>query len=63
VKRLNIGHGAAGLLMDADAERAFVACTSDDYVAVVDLKKLEVTDHIDVGGKPDGLAWAVRQQQ
>jgi len=26
----------------------------------VDLKTLEVTGHIDVGGEPDGLAWAVR---
>jgi hypothetical protein len=28
-------------------------------VAVVDLKTLEVTGRIDVGGNPDGLAWAV----
>jgi hypothetical protein len=24
------------------------------------LKTLEVTRHIDVGGDPDGLAWAIR---
>ena len=60
IKRLNIGHGAAGILIDAEGARAFVACTADDYVAVVDLKKLEVTGHLDVGGHPDGLAWAVR---
>lgn len=30
----------------------------NNYVAIVDLKTLEVTGHIDVGGEPDGLAWA-----
>ena len=59
-KRVPIGHGAAGLLMDSAGGRAFVACTPDNYVAVVDLKTLEVTGHVDVGGEPDGLAWAVR---
>ena len=60
IKRLKLGRGAAGILMDADASRAFVACSPDNYVAVVDLKTLEVTSHLDVGGVPDGLAWAVR---
>ncbi|HEY4287839.1 MAG TPA: YncE family protein [Puia sp.] len=61
VKRMNIGHGAAGILMDPDGSRVFVACSADNYVAVIDLNTLEVTKHIDVGGVPDGLAWAVRQ--
>ena len=61
VKKVNIGHGAAGILMDPDGSRAFIGCTADNYVAVIDLKKLEVIGHIDVGGGPDGLAWAVRQ--
>ncbi|MDQ2775239.1 MAG: YncE family protein [Acidobacteriota bacterium] len=60
VKRVKLGHGAAGILMDPDGRRAFVACTPDDYVAVVDLKSLEVTGHIAAGKGPDGLAWAVR---
>lgn len=60
VKRLNTGRGAAGILVDADGSRAFVGCTADNYVAIIDLKKLEVIGHIDVGGGPDGLAWAVR---
>jgi YVTN family beta-propeller protein len=59
LKRLKIGQGAAGILMDPDGSRAFVACSADNYVAIVDLKTLEVTRHIDVGGTPDGLAWAV----
>ena len=58
VKRLNIGHGAAGILMDPDGSRAFVACSADNYIAVLDLKTLQVTGHVDVGGVPDGLAWA-----
>jgi DNA-binding beta-propeller fold protein YncE len=59
-KRVPIGHGAAGILMDPVGQRAFIACTPDNYVAVVDLKSLEVTGHVNVGGEPDGLAWAVR---
>lgn len=62
IKRLNIGHGAA-MLMDAEGARAFVSCPPDNYVAVIDLKKLEVAGHLDVGGRPDGLAWAVRSER
>jgi len=60
VKRVKVGHGAAGILMDPDGTRAFVACTPDNYVVAVDLKTLEVTAHFEVGIEPDGLAWAVR---
>ena len=60
IKRLKIGRGVAGILMDADSSRAFVACSPDNYVAVIDLKTLEVTSHLDVGKTPDGLAWAIR---
>ena len=58
LKRLKIGHGAAGILMDPDGSRAFVACSADNYIAIIDLKTLEVTGHLEVGGVPDGLAWA-----
>jgi DNA-binding beta-propeller fold protein YncE len=57
---VKIGHGAAGILMDPDKNRAFIACSPDDYIAILDLGTLEVTGHLDVGGEPDGLAWAVR---
>jgi YVTN family beta-propeller protein len=56
-KRLKVGRGAAGILMQPDGSRAFVSCTPDDYIALVDLKTLEVTGHLDVGKQPDGLAW------
>jgi YVTN family beta-propeller protein len=60
LKRLNIGKGGAGILVNDDGSRAFIGCTPDNYVAVVDLKKLEVIGHIDAGPGPDGLAWAIR---
>lgn len=58
IKRLSLGKGGAGIEVDSDGSRAFVGCTPDNYVAVIDLKKLEVIGHIDVGPGPDGLAWA-----
>jgi YVTN family beta-propeller protein len=59
VKRIKLGHGAAGILMQPDGARVYVACTPDNYVAVIDLKSLEVTGKITAGKNPDGLAWAV----
>jgi YVTN family beta-propeller protein len=60
-KRVKIGHGAAGILVEPGGSRAFIACTPDNYVAILDLKTLEVSGHIDAGGEPDGLAWATQQ--
>jgi YVTN family beta-propeller protein len=60
-KRLTIGRGAAGIEMQPDGARAYVACTPDDYVTIVDLKTLEVTGRIEAGRQPDGLAWAERR--
>ncbi len=61
VKRIPVGQGAAGILMQPDGSRAFVACTPDSYVAIIDLHSLELTGHIDAGKNPDGLAWATRR--
>jgi DNA-binding beta-propeller fold protein YncE len=61
VKRLKIGTGAAGIVMQPDGARAFVACSPDDYVAVIDLKTMDLVGKIDAGGEPDGMAWAVRR--
>jgi YVTN family beta-propeller protein len=60
IKRISTGRGAAGILVDTDRSRAFIGCTADNYVAVVDLKTLEVTGHIAIRGA-DGLAWAIRR--
>ena len=56
--RIHIGTGAAGILIQPDGTRAFIGCTPDNYIAVVDLRTWQVTGHIDAGGNPDGLAWA-----
>ena len=61
VKRIPVGHGAAGIEMQPDGSRVFVACTPDNYVTVIDVKSLAVLGQIDVGPEPDGLAWAVRR--
>jgi YVTN family beta-propeller protein len=61
IKRIQAGHGAAGIVMQPDGARAFVACSPDNYVVVIDLKSLEVAGQIDIGQEPDGLAWAVTQ--
>ncbi len=60
VKQIPIGHGAAGILMDPVAHRAFIACSPDNYIVVLDLAAFTVTGHLDVGGQPDGMAWAIR---
>lgn len=61
VKQLNLGGGSAGILIDPDGSRAFVASSGGNKVAVVDLKRLEVTNEISPLGQPDGMAWAVRK--
>jgi len=60
IKRIAVGHGAAGILMDPDGSRAFVACSPDGYVAVINLRSMEVVGRIEAGHNPDGLAWAAR---
>jgi DNA-binding beta-propeller fold protein YncE len=61
VKRVKVGRGAAGIQMQPDGSVAYVACTPDGYVAIIDLKSLEVTRHIPATfNQPDGLAWAAR---
>jgi len=62
VKRLRIGKGGGGgVLVQPDGQRAYVAFAEDGFVAVVDLKTLEVVGKIDAGPNPDGLAWAEQQ--
>ena len=61
IKRLSLGHGVAGILIAPDGSHAYVAVSSDNNVAVVDLKTLSVTGRIPTGKGPDGMAWAVRK--
>jgi YVTN family beta-propeller protein len=60
VKRLIQVHGSGGIQMQPDGARAYVACGRDNYVAVIDLKTLEMVGKVAVAS-PDGLAWAVRE--
>lgn len=57
VKRLTLGRSIAGILIVPDGSRAYVAATNDNYVAVVDLKNLEVMSRISTGTGPDGMDW------
>ncbi len=60
LKRIKLGGGSAGILMQPDGSRAYVAVGSQNGVAVIDLNTLEVAGHIETGRGPDGLGWAVR---
>jgi YVTN family beta-propeller protein len=43
--------------MQPDGARAYVACSSDGKVAVIDLHSLEVAGGIEAGQGPAGFAW------
>jgi YVTN family beta-propeller protein len=58
IKVVAMGDGAAGILMEPGGQRAFIACSPNNYVAVVDLKTLTVIGKIEAGTEPDGMAWA-----
>jgi YVTN family beta-propeller protein len=60
LKRIPLGRQPAGILVEPGGARAYVAVTGDDFVAVIDLKSLELSARIQPGSGPDGMAWAVR---
>lgn len=60
-KRITVGRGAEGIQMQPDGARVYVACSPDNYVAVIDLATFAVVGRIEAGGNPDGLAWASRR--
>jgi YVTN family beta-propeller protein len=60
-RRISVGHGAGGILVEPDGSRAFIAVSRDNYVVVIDLKTLAVVGRIPTGHGPDGMAWAVRK--
>ena len=55
-KRLKVGQGPEGTLVQPDGAKAYVALSRENAVAVIDLKTLEVTGKIETGNGPDGLA-------
>ena len=52
------GTHCRNLFLRDKKEKMFLVVAANE--TAIDLKKLEVINHIDVGGGPDGLAWAVR---
>jgi YVTN family beta-propeller protein len=60
VKQLNLGGGSAGILIDPDGSRAFVASSGGNKVMVIDLSTLSLAGEISPLGQPDGMAWAIR---
>jgi YVTN family beta-propeller protein len=61
IKRVAAGTGAGGIVMQPDGSRAYISCSRDGYVAVIDLKTLSVVGKIDAGRTPDGLTWMTRR--
>jgi YVTN family beta-propeller protein len=61
VRSFDFGGGSAGILIVPDGSRAYVAVSSKDKVALVDLTRLEIDGYIATGKGPDGLAWAQRK--
>ena len=57
VKRMHLGKSVEGVFVAPDGVRAFVAETGENQIAIVDLKKLEVTKTFTTGKEPDGMAW------
>lgn len=60
IKRLPIGTGAAGILMDPTHNRAFVANTPDNKITLIDLNNFTISGTIPNINEPDGMAWATR---
>ncbi|MGH8318882.1 MAG: YncE family protein [Steroidobacteraceae bacterium] len=59
VKRLDLGAGAAGIIMDPAGHRAFVAVSGGNELAVIDLEAFRVRGVIKGLEAPDGMAWAL----
>lgn len=61
VKQLRLGGGSAGILIDPDGSRAFVASSGGNRVVVVSLRDFSISGEIAPLGQPDGMAWAIRK--
>ena len=58
IRSLDLGGGAAGILIAPEGSRAFVAVSGGGKVAVIDLHTFAIAGQIAPLGQPDGLAWA-----
>jgi YVTN family beta-propeller protein len=54
--RLRLGKSTTGILIPNN-DRAYVAVSGDNKIAVIDLKALRVLNTIATGNNPDGMAW------
>lgn len=54
--RLHLGRSPTGILIPNN-DRAYVAVSGDNKIAVIDLKTLRVVNTFGTGNNPDGMAW------
>ncbi|MBZ5606277.1 MAG: beta-propeller fold lactonase family protein [Acidobacteriia bacterium] len=57
IKRIPVGKAPEGILIVPDGSRAYIAVNGDNFLAVLDLKTLQVTGKVQTGRGPDGMAW------
>ena len=57
LRRIKLGRSPAGILIEPDGSRAYIAVTGDNNVAVIDLRTFDLTARISTGNGPDGMAW------
>jgi YVTN family beta-propeller protein len=53
-----MGGNGAGILVQPDGRRAFVALSQANKVVAINLETLSVEGSVETGRDPDGLAWA-----
>ena len=58
IKAINMSEGPSGILMAPDGKHAYVACAAAKKLAVIDTTNFSVTEEIETGNVPDGLAYA-----
>jgi YVTN family beta-propeller protein len=62
IKRIHVGSSAAGILIPPDGQRAYIACTGDNNVAILNLQTFAIEGRIQTGKAPDGMAWVPKRQ-
>jgi YVTN family beta-propeller protein len=56
--QVGVSPAPVGILIPPDGQRAYVANSNADMVAVIDLKEWTVVDHIKTGKEPDGMGYS-----
>ena len=57
VKRIEVGGGGEGIMLDPDGTRAYYAVSRANKLAVIDLKTLTLVGEVPGLLNPDGMAW------